>query len=194
MPVQGCTLTLPYLRDRGDTHTDNIPVQNPKQNWYAGVLGTGRKVQEPRETEDGPRKLNCESTAIEKYQLLTHNTLNAELNPICYLLALWWAHPILHVSRIKVNVSSSSSSSCTGRIKFCFLFLVSSKWNWFLHLFLGLPMSLRPFGLYCGTCLGILFVSILCMCCSHFSRYAFISLNIYLLLFFSPNTLVFSFI
>jgi len=28
-------------------------------------------------------------------------------------------------------------------------------------------MCLRPFGLYCSACLGILFVSILCMCCSH---------------------------
>jgi len=27
------------------------------------------------------------------------NPLNAELNPICPLLALFWAHHILHVSR-----------------------------------------------------------------------------------------------
>jgi hypothetical protein len=31
------------------------------------------------------------------------NPLNAELNPICHLLALLGAHHILHVSRIKVN-------------------------------------------------------------------------------------------
>jgi hypothetical protein len=31
------------------------------------------------------------------------NPLNAELNPICYLLALLGAHHILHVSRIRVN-------------------------------------------------------------------------------------------
>jgi len=31
------------------------------------------------------------------------NPLNAELNPICHLLALLRAHPILHVSRIRVN-------------------------------------------------------------------------------------------
>jgi hypothetical protein len=31
------------------------------------------------------------------------NTLNAELNPICHLLALLGAHPILHVSRIRVK-------------------------------------------------------------------------------------------
>jgi len=31
------------------------------------------------------------------------NTLNAELNPICHLLALLGAHPLLHVSRIRVK-------------------------------------------------------------------------------------------
>jgi len=31
------------------------------------------------------------------------NTLNAELNPICYLLALLGAHYFFHVSRIRVK-------------------------------------------------------------------------------------------
>jgi len=31
------------------------------------------------------------------------NTLNAELNPICHLLALLEAHHILHVGRIRVK-------------------------------------------------------------------------------------------
>jgi len=39
---------------------------------------------------------------------LSFNTLisplNAELNPICHLLALLGAHPILHVNRIRVNM------------------------------------------------------------------------------------------
>jgi hypothetical protein len=34
---------------------------------------------------------------------LLFNPLNAKLNPICHLLALLGAHPILHVSRIRVN-------------------------------------------------------------------------------------------
>ena len=34
------------------------------------------------------------------------NPLNAELNPICHLLALLWAHHILHVSRIRVKEES----------------------------------------------------------------------------------------
>ena len=35
------------------------------------------------------------------------------------------------------------------------------------------------FGLYCSACLGILFVSIVCMCCSHSSWYCFISFTIF---------------
>jgi hypothetical protein len=31
------------------------------------------------------------------------NPLNAQLNPMCYLLALLGAHPTLHVSRIRVK-------------------------------------------------------------------------------------------
>jgi len=34
--------------------------------------------------------------------LLDLNPINAELNPICHLLALFGAHHILHVSRIRV--------------------------------------------------------------------------------------------
>jgi len=49
----------------------------------------------------------------------------------------------------------------------------SSRWIWSLHLFPGRPMFLRPFSLYCNSCFGILFVSILCTCCSNFSSYCF---------------------
>jgi len=35
---------------------------------------------------------------------ITINPLNAELNPICYLLALLGAHHFLHVSRIRVKL------------------------------------------------------------------------------------------
>jgi hypothetical protein len=31
------------------------------------------------------------------------NTLNAEINPICHTLALLGAHPILHISSIRIN-------------------------------------------------------------------------------------------
>jgi len=35
---------------------------------------------------------------------LSVNPLNAELNPICHLLALLGAHPILHISRTRVKL------------------------------------------------------------------------------------------
>ena len=36
---------------------------------------------------------------------VTFNSLNADLNPICHLLALLGSHHILHVSRIRVNLT-----------------------------------------------------------------------------------------
>jgi len=33
------------------------------------------------------------------------NPLNSELNPICYQLELLGAHPILHISRIRINTT-----------------------------------------------------------------------------------------
>jgi len=35
--------------------------------------------------------------------MLAFNPLNADLNPVCHLLALLGAHHILHISRIRVN-------------------------------------------------------------------------------------------
>ena len=55
----------------------------------------------------------------------------------------------------------------------------SSRWSWSLHLFLGRPMFLRPFGLYCSACFGSLFMSIIWTCCSHFSWYCFISFTMF---------------
>jgi hypothetical protein len=46
------------------------------------------------------------STNIAIYTLI--NPLNAELNPMCHLLALLGAHHILHVSKIRVNKVLSS--------------------------------------------------------------------------------------
>ena len=43
----------------------------------------------------------CE-TCVDGCELAEFNPLNAELNPICHLLALG-AHHILHVGRIRVN-------------------------------------------------------------------------------------------
>jgi hypothetical protein len=47
--------------------------------------------------------------ALEVPSFTVHlSPLNAKLNPICHLLALLEAHPILHISRVRVNDTSSS--------------------------------------------------------------------------------------
>ena len=62
------------------------------------------------------------STAV-KVKLTLFNPLKAELNPICYLLALLGAHHFLHVSRIRVK-------SLTLRL------LMSYIYKYMEHLFL----------------------------------------------------------
>jgi len=42
------------------------------------------------------------------------NPLNAELNLMCHMLSLLGAHPILHVSRIRVNTMVIRSMNVRG--------------------------------------------------------------------------------
>jgi len=44
------------------------------------------------------------------------NRLNANLNPICHLLALLGAHHILHVSRVRVNMTVLRDLSFLRRV------------------------------------------------------------------------------
>ena len=46
--------------------------------------------------------------------ILTFNPLNAKLNPICHLLALFGAHHILHVSGVRVNFVLSLGVEAMG--------------------------------------------------------------------------------
>jgi hypothetical protein len=46
------------------------------------------------------------TTASVDFTKLRINPLNAELNPICHLLALLRAHHILHVSRIRIKYNT----------------------------------------------------------------------------------------
>ena len=47
------------------------------------------------------------------------NPLNAELNPICHLLALLGAHLILHVGKIRVNVDLPTAETGYLNYGFC---------------------------------------------------------------------------
>jgi hypothetical protein len=65
--------------------------------------------------------LKCDGTWAETRFRLSEkrtspfNPLNTKLNPIYHLLALLGAHPILHVSKIRVKSAGGSVQSTTGR-------------------------------------------------------------------------------
>ena len=80
----------------------------------------GLNVRSSRIPHTCVRIVRCECTqhsaqyTHHTYDMLRHHhityndvafTLNVELNPICHLLALLGAHPILHTSRIRVNLN-----------------------------------------------------------------------------------------
>jgi hypothetical protein len=57
------------------------------------------------------RKRPCYK-AKRTYNNVTINPLNAKLNPVCHLLALLGARPILHVSRIRVKAENLKQCKC----------------------------------------------------------------------------------
>jgi hypothetical protein len=65
------------------------------------LIGTEVRIKS-RKDRLWPRSL------LDSTYRVTLNTLNAELNPICHLLALLGAHHILLVSRIRVNQKSDA--------------------------------------------------------------------------------------
>jgi hypothetical protein len=60
---------------------------------------------------------------IKRMWIWVINPLNAELNPICHLLAVLGAHPILHVSRIRINLPETRLVSS---VVYCFTSLINS--------------------------------------------------------------------
>jgi hypothetical protein len=66
--------------------------------------------------------------------LISHNfnPLNAELNAICHFIALLGAHPLLHVSRIRVNIHINTIVPSTH---------ISSRWCLRFRLNLCMPIS-----------------------------------------------------
>jgi hypothetical protein len=57
--------------------------------------------------------LLTENTILTHFKMRLFNPLNAELNPICHLLALLGTHHILYVSRIRVNAVVEIMAVCS---------------------------------------------------------------------------------
>ena len=62
------------------------------------------------------------TVALNKKKLFHFSHLNAELNPICYLLALLGARHFLHVSRIRVK-------SLTLRLLMSYIYIYIYIWS-----------------------------------------------------------------
>jgi len=83
------------------------------------------------------------------------NPLNTKLNPICHLLALL-AHPILHVSRIRVKGLLPVSTFFYLSFQFVILHLLIFVCILFHHLLFECPFSWLPWGLLLNTWLTFL--------------------------------------
>jgi hypothetical protein len=84
-----------YLLNCNWNNNFEIPLPlfplTPLANFLSLVIQVVHKIMGPKSKYD------------MKWKCMGFNPLNAELNPICHLLVLLGAHPILHVSRIKVK-------------------------------------------------------------------------------------------
>ena len=78
-------------------------------------------TQSPVQLETGPLSLWVKwpgRVANHRHVVLKVNSLNAELNPICHLLALVGAHQILHVSRVRVKQGWDNIKICLCEISY----------------------------------------------------------------------------
>jgi len=76
------------------------------KNWFISVY-----CRKPANLINSKHDINKSIFAL---RISILNSLNTELNPICHLLALLGAHPILHVSRIRVNHVVAMKSMLTS--------------------------------------------------------------------------------
>jgi hypothetical protein len=94
-------LTVSVLGDKGSrcTGLTTLPLSHTDSHelWEPQPPGTLRACPD----------LHWDSFAS---LLCIFNLLNAELDPICHLLALLGVHPILHVSRVRVNKTQNTNN------------------------------------------------------------------------------------
>ena len=72
--------------------------------FYPGICPTTEE-KATKNLSQGKKNLSqVKKNLSQSTVYIAINPLNAELNSICHLLALLGAHPILHVSRIRVKI------------------------------------------------------------------------------------------
>ena len=83
------------LHDVGSTPTDALQFQSPSVKKNIKLIS---------ESSPGVRAFAQKQNKARQSHTVLFNPLKPELNPICYLLALFGAHHFLHVSRIRVKL------------------------------------------------------------------------------------------
>ena len=120
--------------------------------WASGPVWKDEKIRAPIGIWSPKHSARSESLYWLRHptRRLNINPWNAELNPICHLLALLGAHHILHVSRISVNASKSKFWIEVRIISYLLTYSMeqrpSWKANWFLQLVKNFPAFLEPEG------------------------------------------------
>ena len=103
----------------GKNLCDMFPIRN---GWKKGDTLSPLLFNSALEYTIRREQVNQEDLKLNgTHQLLVYaddvNPLNAELNPTCHLLALLGAHPVLHISRIKVNVLEKKHTYYNGKCR-----------------------------------------------------------------------------
>jgi hypothetical protein len=88
------------------------------QNGNSLFLSTHNKSRVKDEITTDARNYITAVSQPQRSQcfIFMFNPLNAELNPICHLLALLGAYLILRVSRVRVNIEDVSALCSSGVI------------------------------------------------------------------------------
>jgi len=94
----------------------------------------------PSNTNNTALQNTCECSSGTKFITNKINPLNAELNPICHLLALLGAHHIFHVSGLRVKIKFNKIQSVVTRLGFSFHTLSSTVYQ--LHPVISLPVEM----------------------------------------------------
>ena len=88
---------------------DPVPIVQ-ETGWAPGPVWTSAENLAPTGIRSPDRPARSQSLYRLSYpayyiKMYSLNLLNAELNPICHLLALFGARHILHVRRIRVKIT-----------------------------------------------------------------------------------------
>jgi len=103
------------LKNANDSRPLDFSASKGNLEATKALVERGAPLNNANKNSAIPLILGARYGKIEVFCYLTEigsdiNPLNAELNPICHLLALLGAHHILHISRIRLNIPDAEKT------------------------------------------------------------------------------------